>query len=315
MDFYIIIILLLICCIIGILIYNKIDKNRAEKIKNKRKRLKVLYEKEKDLTKKIQSYNELEVSLRKKSDNLLLKIKEYNSTLDQLAHDGRVAMAKQLAEEEAARRNFLNKKLEDEEKKANESFANYRDELLKTLEPLKKEISEYQAKKEATIQALKREQELQNNLKFHQIQLKESDIEDIKYLKTILNKLSNKTAIAKVIYDVYISQPTKELLTRIVGNDRKSGIYRITNIINQECYVGQSTDLKARITQHIRGSLGIQTIADQRVHHAMSDIGLENWTFEILEFCEKADLNNREKYWINYYKSNEYGYNNTRGNN
>ncbi len=310
-----VIILLLICCIIGILIKHKIDDRQAEEIKNKRERLKVLREEEKELQQKIQSYNELEASKIAQVETLNKRIKESNSTLEQLAHDGRVAMANQLQQEEIARRNFLNKKMTEEEQKAQEQFNNYKIELFATLEPLKKEVAEFQAKKEATIEALKREQELQNNLKFHQIQLSETDIEDIQYLKSILNKLTNKTAIAKVIYDVYIAQPTKELLNRIIGNDKKSGIYRITNVNSQECYVGQSTDLKARLTQHIRGSLGIQTIADQRVHHAMSDTGLQNWTFEILELCDKADLNNREKYWINYYKSNEYGYNNTRGNN
>jgi len=45
----------------------------------------------------------------------------------------------------------------------------------------------------------------------------------------------------------------------------------------------------------------------------MDERGIQNWYFEVLEECDKNQLNDREKYWINYYKSNELGYNATRG--
>ena len=73
------------------------------------------------------------------------------------------------------------------------------------------------------------------------------------------------------------------------------------------------TDVAKRLTEHIKGTLGIQSIADQRIHHAMAEKGLQNWTFELLEECAKEDLNNREKFYISYYKSNEFGYNRTIG--
>jgi hypothetical protein len=34
-----------------------------------------------------------------------------------------------------------------------------------------------------------------------------------------------------------------------------------------------------------------------------------NFTFQLLEECAKEDLNAREKFWINYFQSNEIGYN------
>ena len=52
--------------------------------------------------------------------------------------------------------------------------------------------------------------------------------------------------------------------------------------------------------------------------HLQSSIikyGRENFTFEILEFSNKENLNNQEKYWIDFYKSYnpKFGYNKTFG--
>lgn len=41
--------------------------------------------------------------------------------------------------------------------------------------------------------------------------------------------------------------------------------------------------------------------------------GVENFTFEVLEECARASLNDRETHWISFYHSQEYGYNMTRG--
>lgn len=41
--------------------------------------------------------------------------------------------------------------------------------------------------------------------------------------------------------------------------------------------------------------------------------GVENFSFEIVEKCDRAKLNEREVYWIDFYKAQEYGYNMSRG--
>lgn len=45
----------------------------------------------------------------------------------------------------------------------------------------------------------------------------------------------------------------------------------------------------------------------------MKEVGVENFTFEVLEFCSRAELNDREKYWIEFYRSQEVGYNMRQG--
>jgi hypothetical protein len=46
----------------------------------------------------------------------------------------------------------------------------------------------------------------------------------------------------------------------------------------------------------------------------MKKYGPENFTFEILETVERAKLNERESYWIDFYKTKEFGMNGTKGN-
>lgn len=45
----------------------------------------------------------------------------------------------------------------------------------------------------------------------------------------------------------------------------------------------------------------------------MKKDGVENFTFEILEEVPRASLNEREIYWIEFYKTKEYGLNDTKG--
>ena len=47
---------------------------------------------------------------------------------------------------------------------------------------------------------------------------------------------------------------------------------------------------------------------------AMQEDGLCNFSFELLEKCSKEELDEKERYYINLYKSKEYGYNTLAGN-
>jgi hypothetical protein len=42
--------------------------------------------------------------------------------------------------------------------------------------------------------------------------------------------------------------------------------------------------------------------------------GPENFTFEVLTTCSQDELNEKERYYIDFYDSKTYGYNSTGGN-
>lgn len=89
------------------------------------------------------------------------------------------------------------------------------------------------------------------------------------------------------------------------------GIYKITNKVNGKVYIGQSINIKERWHRHKTDYNKI----DNYLYRAFKKYGLDNFLFEIIEECEKEDLNNREIYWIKYYDSHnpQKGYNLTSG--
>lgn len=92
------------------------------------------------------------------------------------------------------------------------------------------------------------------------------------------------------------------------------GIYKITNIINGKCYIGQSVNIHKRWNNH--KSACYNTNAHEYnyyLYRAMRKYGIENFTFEIIEECEQILLNEREKFWISYYDTFKNGYNETEG--
>ena len=88
-------------------------------------------------------------------------------------------------------------------------------------------------------------------------------------------------------------------------------IYKITNLLNNKCYIGQTNDIKRRFQQHRRMANDNDGTA-KTLYAAMKKYGIENFSFEILE-QDIENYDEREEYWINYYNSHEDGYNLTPG--
>ena len=89
------------------------------------------------------------------------------------------------------------------------------------------------------------------------------------------------------------------------------GIYKITNKINGNSYIGQSINVEKRLLSHKKYRNKI--IKNKVLYKAIEKYGIENFDFEILEECKKEELNEREKYYIKKYNTYYKGYNMTRG--
>lgn len=152
----------------------------------------------------------------------------------------------------------------------------------------------------------------QDEYKYMCLQLSDCDRSDIDYLYSMSQKLNHPDTIYKLIWSEYIQKPFNELL-RANGIDEVSGIYKITNIKDKKAYVGKSTNIKKRLQDHMKSAVGISTIADQKVHHAMREEGLWNFTFEILCVCDKEELSSKEKEYIEILKTKDWGYNQNSG--
>ena len=80
------------------------------------------------------------------------------------------------------------------------------------------------------------------------------------------------------------------------------GIYKITNKQNGMCYIGQTDDLKRRISEHKQKRT--ETIDDY-----INVLGVENFDFEIIEECSLQELDQKEKFYIEKFDSKNNGYN------
>ena len=89
-----------------------------------------------------------------------------------------------------------------------------------------------------------------------------------------------------------------------------SGIYCIENILDNKKYIGQSKDVKNRWRKHI-GELNNNKHCNSYLQNAWNKYGEMNFHFYVLEDCPSEELDNREKYWIAYFKSidRDSGYN------
>lgn len=93
-----------------------------------------------------------------------------------------------------------------------------------------------------------------------------------------------------------------------------TGIYKITNLINNNAYIGLSINIEKRWRAHIKRSQDATNKEYNKVlYKAFRKYGIDNFKFEILEECIPQELKEKEIYWINYYDTYKNGYNATAG--
>lgn len=74
------------------------------------------------------------------------------------------------------------------------------------------------------------------------------------------------------------------------------------------CYVGQSVNVSERWRQHIKRGVGAEAPTRNRLYPAMLAVGVENFTFELIEECEREKLDEREDFWQDYFHAKDFGY-------
>lgn len=92
------------------------------------------------------------------------------------------------------------------------------------------------------------------------------------------------------------------------------GIYKIENLITNQVYIGQSTDIANRWIQEISSAINPNSKAyNYPLSQDIREFGLVNFNFQVLEECSAEQLNKQEKHWIDIYDSYNNGYNQRQG--
>jgi len=114
-------------------------------------------------------------------------------------------------------------------------------------------------------------------------------------------KLHNRDVIPKLIWELFIRRPCQEMVKRVTGGRKISGIYKITYKETGESYIGKTTDIATRWQNHCKTTIGLEGCARTTLHNRLAQDGLWNYTWEILEEVDKDSLAAREAFYIDLY--------------
>lgn len=248
------------------------------------------------------------------STKQLIKVQEnilqsYRKTSESLEQDAQ----KRAQERFEAAAASLDKEYEQRKKDLDSKYEKDSQLLLTRIQQEQAKLKDLEDKQLAYVQAKQREEEIAAKKDYYRMVIDDEDLGDITLLRNIQVQLRKKDAIDKVIYETYYRQAYDLLMSHIFESTAKiCGIYKITNLENGQAYIGQSVDIRERFRQHIKSSLTSGPTTN-KLYQQMKKYGPENFTFEILEIVDRGKLNERETYWIDFYKTKEYGLNGTRG--
>ena len=193
-------------------------------------------------------------------------------------------------------------------------------DLNKTMEIKRQQIEQLEAERaklaasiEASIKARVREKEIKEQLDFYCLQVDPLDLSDIATLEKVKSRLNKPRILSMLIWQTYYQKPMTQLCNDILGTTVVTGIYKITNQTTNQVYIGQARDMAARWKEHAKCGLDIDRPAGNKLYQAMIEDGLSNFSWELLEKCSAAELNEKERKYIELYKSAEFGYNSNKG--
>lgn len=186
-------------------------------------------------------------------------------------------------------------------------------EKKKELNELTSTINDYKARRDVINQEILRARAIEEQQDFYRVQLPESSKHDLEVLQSIRKELTKVDILDKLLYDNYIKKSVDEMVKRVLKGENPSGIYKITRLKTGEIYIGKSVNVKDRWVQHAKSAFHCGTISHSILHTTMEKDGIENFTWELLEEVPKDKLGDRERYWIDFYDSKNYGLNEKAG--
>ena len=257
--------------------------------------------------------NQLEDEYREKKEQVAKDLIEQTNKWTQDAYESASYKSQQLIadieRDTQAQIQEINRKCESEKEQIQDNFLAFSAEISTKKAALQKEIEDFEAQQQTIIERFKKDEEARQQADFYHISIDAAAQRDVAQLKTLALNFSKPEILYKLLYEVYYKTKMEELFKRVLGNDRdKGGIYKITNIKNQKVYIGKTTKFIDRWRTHAKRGCGIERIKGQ-LYDAMFEDGLENYTWEIVEVCDKDKQASMEKYWILFYKSDQWGYN------
>lgn len=195
-----------------------------------------------------------------------------------------------------------------------EAYQNQQDNILQDLDKLKTELEDIKKQRTAILEAQIREKEIKEQKEFYCLPISAADRNDIQVLERVKTQLNKPRVLSMLIWSTFFQKPMTTLCNNVLGTSIICGIYKITNQIDNKCYIGQSVNVSQRWKEHAKCGLGIDTPAGNKLYKAMMEEGIWNFSWELLEECSREQLDSKEKYYIDLYNACDFGYNSNKGN-
>lgn len=304
-------ILILISIILLLVVYNKaksiheintkIDK-KNEEIEKRNQEL----EKEKsNYLSEIEAYRQNLLNIQEAMRNAGISAEQFYKNIQQSYNNYEYSLEKDYQEKEEEY-DILVKELY-------KSYDNEQDRILDQIKWEQSKLDNIRSTRAAAIQAQIKEREIKDQLSFYCLQPTENELDDIKALERVKPNLHQPRILCMLIWSTYFQKPMTALCNNVLGTAIVCGIYKITNQETGECYIGQAVDIAKRWKDHAKCGLGIDTPANNKLYKAIQEYGIWNFSWELLEKCNKEQLNEKEYFYIDLYDSKNYGYNSSSG--
>ena len=306
---YIFFILSIIILIIGIIFFIiGFKKERQDLLNLTIKKQDFLENQLKDLKKQCKDLEQERQQLEIKRDATARERKVETERLEELKAQARQVLLSERerldAEIDLARKlkmQQLEQEYESKKQSLQQDYENREADYNKKIDECTNTLYQFKQMQEAINEATRRQKELIEQEEFYTIDVSPDDQEDILVLQSMDMKLHNRNVIPKLIWELFIRRPTQEMIKRVVGKEKASGIYKITYKKTGEAYIGKTTDFSTRWQNHIKTAIGLEAAARATLHNRMAKDGIWNYTFEILERVDKEFLSSRESYYIDLY--------------
>lgn len=303
--------------------YNKAVAEENQHLEKTNDELKIQSE---NLKQKVEDFRQQALNIKWEYNELQIRRDEIKNSLDDLEKQSTDAAQKFYKQaQEIAQSSFekeienMSNNLDKEREKIQNLYLNLTKDCVKEFQQkidekndkiiqLDSKINQLQKNVDAAAAEAIRRQEMENQQDFYRIALNKDDIAEIQHLRKILPYLRDKTPLNKVIYKVYYEKPLTDMISRVVGTGIHTGIYKITHIDSGKCYVGQAANIADRWKQHCKRGVGAEDWTRNKLYPAMYSLGVENFSFEIIEECSRAQLNEREDYWQDFFHAKDFGY-------
>lgn len=282
----------------------------------------ILFIKTKD---KVNSNNKIE----KEKELLIDEIKEKNNEIKTLDNDlsllqSKISLSQAWLDDQKINLNesfssyveILEHSYQEKEKEHDDAidamkwaYIKEQENLMAETDNIKRDLDILRNTRAAAQEALLKEKQIKEQLDFYCLHISPEEQDDILTLERVKTKLHQPRILCMLIWSTYFQKQMTSLCNNIIGINKISGIYKITNQKTNECYIGQAVDIATRWKNHAKYGLGIDTPQNNKLYKAMQEDGLWNFSWELLEKCPKEQLDEKEQFYINLYQSKEYGYN------